>query len=175
MTTVPRSEPGWTPNDGETMRNDDGWADRHQTWDAAGIARLMAALNDAGVTYLRLEILSAGLNLEVRRGETGETVAPSPASPPTSDTTAEAAVPPADDLVTAPLLGLFYRRAAPDQPPFAEVGGRVEANQPIGVIEVMKTYHEVRAPRAGVIEAFLVEDEAPVQYGEPIARLAPAG
>jgi KipI family sensor histidine kinase inhibitor len=55
---------------------------------------------------------------------------------------------------------------------YAEEGQQVEDGAVLGLIEVMKTYHEVRAPRAGVVEAFLVEDGATVQFGEPLARLA---
>ena len=69
------------------------------------------------------------------------------------------------------MLGVFYRRPGPDQPPLAEPGQPVEAGQAIGLIEVMKTYHDVTAPRAGVLSEFLVEDAAFVEYGAPIARL----
>ena len=45
--------------------------------------------------------------------------------------------------VTAPTDGVFYRRPAPDAAPFVEPGGRVEAGQPVGLVEVMKTFNQI--------------------------------
>jgi acetyl-CoA carboxylase biotin carboxyl carrier protein len=76
------------------------------------------------------------------------------------------------EIVTAPILGVLYRRSAPDQPLLVESGARVEAGQPICLIEVMKSYHEVTAPRAGTLVEFLVADGDYVEYGQAIARIA---
>jgi biotin carboxyl carrier protein len=57
-------------------------------------------------------------------------------------------------VVAAPLLPVFYRRHAPDQPPLAETGQRVEVGKALGLPEAMETYHEATAPRAGVVAAF---------------------
>jgi acetyl-CoA carboxylase biotin carboxyl carrier protein len=54
----------------------------------------------------------------------------------------------------------------------ADVGQTVRAGQTIAVVEVMKTYHGVAVPRDGTLTAFLVEDGAFVEYGQPLARLA---
>lgn len=144
-----------------------------EAWDPAGVARVVAMLRDVGVTSFRIEVAVAGLDLklELRRGPDGDLV-PVETVPSTATAADAAASAQADeDLVTAPLLGVFYRRSAPDQAPFAEVEQQVEAGQVLGLLEVMKTYHEVTAPRAGVIAAFLVEDGQFVEYGAPIVRL----
>jgi len=71
------------------------------------------------------------------------------------------------------VLGVFFRRSAPDQPVLAEPGSLVTAGQVICVLEVMKTYHEVTAPERGTLLAFAVEDGDFVEYGQLIAHIKP--
>jgi biotin carboxyl carrier protein len=73
--------------------------------------------------------------------------------------------------ILSPLPGTFYRRPAPDKPPYKEVGDIVSAGDVIGLVEVMKTFYEVKAESAGKISKFHVENEAAIQAGEPIADL----
>lgn len=73
--------------------------------------------------------------------------------------------------IAAPLPGTFYRRPAPEQPPFKNEGEPVAAGEQIGLIEVMKTFTAVLAEEAGRIHRFLVENEAPVMAGEPLYEL----
>jgi antagonist of KipI len=79
--------------------------------------------------------------------------------------------PPRVIVVHSPALGRFFRRREPGEPLLAEAGQRVVAGDPLGVIEVMKTYHEVAAPVSGLLTAFLIEDEQVVEYGQPVARI----
>jgi len=80
---------------------------------------------------------------------------------------------PASDgpAITAPMLGVFYRRPAPGAEPFVQPGDRVEPDTTIGIIEIMKLMNPVAAGVAGVIADFAVEDGAQVQFGQVIARL----
>ncbi len=73
--------------------------------------------------------------------------------------------------IVSPLPGTFYRRAAPDQPPYKAEGDPVAEGEVIGLIEVMKSFHEVKATAAGTIRAFLVENEDAVMAGQPLAEL----
>jgi acetyl-CoA carboxylase biotin carboxyl carrier protein len=73
--------------------------------------------------------------------------------------------------IVSPLPGTFYRRAAPDQPPYKNDGDAVAEGEVIGLIEVMKSFHEVKATASGTIRAFLVENEDAVMSGQPIAEL----
>jgi len=70
-----------------------------------------------------------------------------------------------------PLPGIFYRRPSPDQPAFKEVGDMVAAGDPVGLVEVMKTFTQVPAEAAGRLVRFLVDDEAEVMAGEPLYEL----
>jgi biotin-dependent carboxylase-like uncharacterized protein len=136
-------------------------------WTPDGVIRIIAEAERAGVTHLRLEVASAGITLDLTRGTAGLR------STTTDDSAPLAADTPADDTltITAPLLGTFYRRRTPEEPPLAEAGQAVGAGALIGLIEVMKTYHEITAPAAGTITGILVEDGHYVEYGQPLALL----
>ena len=75
------------------------------------------------------------------------------------------------EQILSPLPGTFYRRPSPDQPVFKEVGDTVAVGDVIGLIEVMKSFNEVQADRAGTLTAFIAEDEEPVMAGQPLAEL----
>ena len=70
--------------------------------------------------------------------------------------------------VKSPMVGTAYRRPSPDAKPFVEVGSQVAAGEKVLLIEAMKTFNEIVAPRAGVIAAIMVEDGQPVEYGETL-------
>ncbi|GII82435.1 hypothetical protein Ssi03_04250 [Sphaerisporangium siamense] len=76
-------------------------------------------------------------------------------------------------LVTAPMVGTFYRAREPGAPPFVQVGDLVEAGQQVGVIEAMKLMNAVQAERAGRVSEIVAEDGAPVQYEDPLLALVP--
>lgn len=71
--------------------------------------------------------------------------------------------------VEAQLPGIFYRRPSPDAEPFIQEGDTVEQGAAIGLIELMKSYHEVVAPVGGKLARFTVENEAEVDVGTEIA------
>ncbi|MEX0758786.1 MAG: acetyl-CoA carboxylase [Tistlia sp.] len=75
------------------------------------------------------------------------------------------------DQIISPLPGTFYRRPAPDQPPYKEVGDSVAKGDVVGLVEVMKSFHEVKSTVEGRIAEFLVENEGPVQAGQRLATL----
>ncbi|MGH1483663.1 MAG: acetyl-CoA carboxylase [Geminicoccales bacterium] len=73
--------------------------------------------------------------------------------------------------ILSPLPGTFYRRPAPDQPSFKEVGDEVREGDVIGLVEVMKVFSEVKAEVTGKVTAFLVENEDPVMAGAALVEL----
>jgi acetyl-CoA carboxylase biotin carboxyl carrier protein len=77
-----------------------------------------------------------------------------------------------DTAVRAQIPGIFYRRPDPGSPPYVEEGDAVEAGTVVGLVEVMKQFHEVHAESAGTIVAFEVENEGMVAPGDVIARIA---
>lgn len=71
----------------------------------------------------------------------------------------------------SPLPGTFYRSSAPDQPPFKADGDAVAVGEVIGLIEVMKSFHEVRAEVAGQNIRFVTDNEDPVMAGAALAEV----
>lgn len=71
-------------------------------------------------------------------------------------------------VVTAPMVGTFYRAPNPGAAPFVEVGQSVAEGDALCIIEAMKLLNEIEADKAGVIKEILVENGAPVEYGQPL-------
>ncbi|WP_043338637.1 acetyl-CoA carboxylase biotin carboxyl carrier protein [Belnapia moabensis] len=98
--------------------------------------------------------------------------APLPAATPAVVATiaAEAEVPDAKHpgLVASPMVGVAYLSPEPGQAPFVTVGAKVAQGQTLLLIEAMKTFNQIRAPRAGTVTRILVESGTPVEYGEPL-------
>ena len=104
--------------------------------------------------------------------------APTPAPEPVAAAPAPAAAPadvPDGDRVVSPSVGLFWRAPAPGAPPFVEVGGRVAAGDTVAIVEVMKLMNHVVAANDGVVVAILVENGAPVEFGETLVVIDPDG
>ena len=76
-----------------------------------------------------------------------------------------------ESQIRSPLPGTFYRKPAPDQPPFKEAGDRVEVDDVVGLVEVMKSFHEVKSDVSGVIVQFLIKNEHPISPGQVIAEV----
>lgn len=84
-----------------------------------------------------------------------------------------AAAEPAGAAVTAPSFGVVHLAPSAGAEPFVKVGQRVEAGQPLCVIEAMKVFSPVEAEGAGTVAEILVEDGAEVSAGQPLFRLEP--
>lgn len=74
----------------------------------------------------------------------------------------------AQHQVLSPLPGIFYRRPAPERPPYKEEGDRVAEGDVVGLIEVMKQFTEVHADANGKIVQFLVGNEEALEAGQPV-------
>jgi acetyl-CoA carboxylase biotin carboxyl carrier protein len=82
----------------------------------------------------------------------------------------------ADNLITikSPMIGTFYRRAAPDKPLMAEEGTEVSPGKVVCIIEAMKLFNEIESEVKGTIVKVLVEDASPVEYDQPLFLVQPA-
>jgi acetyl-CoA carboxylase biotin carboxyl carrier protein len=143
------------------------------------IAELIAA-ND----LTEFEVEKGDLRIRAARGYFGPPAAahaialPNHAPPPVAAAPAaakpapavSAAPPPAEhpDAVKSPMVGTAYLRPSPDAKAFIEIGARVAAGDKLLLIEAMKTFNDIVAPKGGVVTSILVEDGQPVEYGEPL-------
>ncbi len=94
--------------------------------------------------------------------------APAPASHPAP---APAPAPSGDIFITSPFVGTFYRSSSPETPSFVEVGSTVTRGQPLCIVEAMKLFNELEAEFPCVIEAVLLENAQPVEYGAKLFRV----
>jgi acetyl-CoA carboxylase biotin carboxyl carrier protein len=77
---------------------------------------------------------------------------------------AEAAAHPG--AVTSPMVGVAYLSPEPGSAVFVSIGQQVAAGQVLLLIEAMKTFNQIKAPKAGTVARILVQNSAPVEYGE---------
>ena len=66
------------------------------------------------------------------------------------------------------MVGTVYLRSSADAAPFVEVGTQVKPGDKVLLVEAMKTFNEILAPRAVTVTGILVEDGQPVEYGQPL-------
>jgi acetyl-CoA carboxylase biotin carboxyl carrier protein len=98
------------------------------------------------------------------------THAPSALAPsaPASAAKTEASASEHAGAIKSPMVGTAYRRPSPEAKAFVEIGSQVKAGDKILLVEAMKTFNDIVAPRAGTVTAIMVEDGQPVEYGEPL-------
>lgn len=77
-------------------------------------------------------------------------------------------------LVRAPMVGTFYHSPGPGEPPFVSVGGVVDEDTVIGIVEAMKLMNRITADRSGVVRDVLVSDGRSVEFEQPLLVLDPS-
>ena len=73
--------------------------------------------------------------------------------------------------IRSPIPGIFYRRPSPDEEEYVQEGDAIEAGAVVGLVEVMKQFHNVVADQAGTVGAFQIENEGMVDAGQPIVTI----
>jgi len=162
---------------------------------AKEIKAILQAMVATETDELTLE--TPDFKLSVRRSVPAPSPAPAPSPPPaavpaapapppplaaeapTPDEPATETAPEAGDCpgcveITAPIVGTFYRKPAPDAEPFVNVGDRIEKGQVVCIIEAMKLFNEIESEVSGIVRKILVEDGEPVEYGQPLFLVEPA-
>lgn len=81
---------------------------------------------------------------------------------------APAAAEPEGHVVTAPMVGTFYRSGSPGAASFVEIGSAVKAGDTLCILEAMKLMNEIESDVAGTVKAILVENGQPVEFGQPM-------
>ncbi|HEY0640407.1 MAG TPA: acetyl-CoA carboxylase biotin carboxyl carrier protein [Pseudonocardiaceae bacterium] len=76
-------------------------------------------------------------------------------------------------VVNSPMVGTFYHAPTPGEPPFVSVGGIVEKDTVIGIVEAMKLMNRITADQDGVVREVLVANGGSVEFGQPLVSLDP--
>ncbi|MDZ4287389.1 MAG: acetyl-CoA carboxylase biotin carboxyl carrier protein [Prosthecobacter sp.] len=156
--------------------------------DLKQIKQIVALMAENDLTYFHFE--NQGSKVELRRGSDLQAAKeflrslPMPAAAPLAMAAPVAAAPAAaipgspapkaesaGPTINSPMVGTFYRSAAPGEAIFVNVGDTVDENTNVCIIEAMKVMNEIKADMRGVIARVLVEDGKPVQYGQPLFEL----
>ena len=133
------------------------------------VRTLAAVMHESLVT--ELDLAFGALSVRLRRPAEADQIETGPlpvAARPSAPVTAER-----EHVITAPMIGTYYAAPTPGSSPFIAEGDEVAAGQTIGIIEAMKIMNEIVADRGGIVTAVLVTNGEPVEYGTPLARLAP--
>lgn len=146
-------------------------------FDPEAIRELAKILRETDLT--EIELVESDSRIRVARQVTVQAVAnlpaaPAPAASPAAAAPAAPVAEPALDLaahpgaVTSPMVGVAYLSPEPGAAAFVTVGSRVAQGQTLLLIEAMKTFNQIRAPKAGTVTRILIESGSPVEYGEPL-------
>jgi acetyl-CoA carboxylase biotin carboxyl carrier protein len=135
--------------------------------DRALIRELASLLDETGLTEIevsdkehRLRVARQPAALAAALPAAGTVVAPAaPSAEPASPANHPGAL-------KSPMVGTLYHAAEPGAAPFVAVGAQVRKGQIVAIIEAMKTFNEIPSPRDGVVRQILVENGAPVEYGD---------
>ena len=76
-------------------------------------------------------------------------------------------------IIKSPMVGTFYKASGPDAAPFVKVGDRIGPEKTACIIEAMKVFNEIPAGVSGQVVAVLVENGAPVEFGQPLIKVDP--
>ena len=144
---------------------------------ADAVRQLAKLLDETGLT--EIEYATGAFRVRVSRQRTvvNETAAPAPApassnAPPVSTpVAAPALIEKAYDAthpgaVKSPMVGTGYLAPEPGAAAFVSVGDRVKEGQTLMLIEAMKTFNEIKSPRAGTVRKIMIENQQPVEYGD---------
>jgi acetyl-CoA carboxylase biotin carboxyl carrier protein len=152
------------------------------------IRRLVGLLEEKNLAVFELEI--EGLKVKIARSVPPPAPVPAPAAAaapaaeaprmPEAPSPAQAAGPLPElakghHLITSPMVGTFYRAPDPTSAPFVDIGDTVKKGQTLCIIEAMKLMNEIEADVDGTIAEIYVENAKPVEYGQKLFAINPAG
>jgi acetyl-CoA carboxylase biotin carboxyl carrier protein len=144
--------------------------------DADRVRALARLLEETGLT--EIEVGGEGWRVRVAKNAATTVATAAPASVAAMTGAATPAAAPASDVapdhpgvIKAPMVGIVYTVPEPNAPPFVKVGDAVAEGQTLLLIEAMKVFNPIKAPRAGKLTRMFVANGVPVEYGEPLLIL----
>jgi oxaloacetate decarboxylase alpha subunit len=158
-------------------RRDDGAAGPDEQTRSERIRELVRIVQESGVAEVTIE--DDLMRVTVRRTEEGEGAPAPPAAAPLGlpdEPAPRPVLPQRSDVIRieAPMVGTFYRAPEPGARPFVEVGDPVAVGQTLCILEAMKLMNEVKAEHEGIVRTILVENAAPVEFGQLLFELESA-
>lgn len=143
---------------------------------------LLEAFERSDWQEMTIQIGSDRLAVSRREGATDlaappvrEAAVPAPVAVATAPPAPAPVAAPTGLPVRSPSVGIFWRAPSPTEPPFVEVGARVDADDTIGIVEVMKLMQQVPAGVSGVVTAIPVGNAETVAFNQPLVFIDPTG
>jgi acetyl-CoA carboxylase biotin carboxyl carrier protein len=144
-------------------------------FDPDAIRALAAVLNETGLTEIEIAEKDSRIRVVRAAPQATATIAPVAVAPAAAAAAVAAAAEPDEashpGAVVSPMVGVAYLSPEPGAPPFITVGQSVAAGQTLLLIEAMKTFNQIRAPKAGTVARILIANSTPVEYGEVLLIL----
>ena len=145
-------------------------------FDLETIRKLLTLMDEHGLAELEIEHEDMAVRLRKAGHEVPAQAGAAPgAAPPAAPAAAGEAETEEEKLPTidSPMVGTFYEASSPEADPFVRVGDRVEESTVVCIVEAMKVFNEIRAEKSGTIEAVLLTNADPVEFGQPLFVLRP--
>jgi acetyl-CoA carboxylase biotin carboxyl carrier protein len=143
--------------------------------DPDAIRALAAVLSETGLSEIEIAEKDSRIRVVRAAPHANGVAAPAPAplapTPAVAPAAAEPDVASHPGAVTSPMVGVVYLSPEPGAPPFVNLGQNVVAGQTVLLIEAMKTFNQIRAPKSGTVARVLVGNGVPVEYGEVLMIL----
>jgi acetyl-CoA carboxylase biotin carboxyl carrier protein len=136
--------------------------------DIRKIKKLIEMLQESDL--MEIEVKEGEESVRIARGGTSRITPPKEHST-LSETNANP-IENTGSTIKSPIVGTFYRKPAPDKPPFVEVGGHVNAGDVVCIVEAMKMMNEIKSEFTGTVSAINVEDGEPVEFDQSIIIIA---
>ncbi len=147
-------------------------------FDVRRIRRLVELMNEHELG--EIELRDGDVRIRLRKHQepvitTYEPRTPVAAAPMESRAAAQPSAAPKSEehmaVIKSPMVGTFFVSPSPEAPAFIKVGDHVGPETPVCIIEAMKVFNEIPAEMAGQIVAVLVENGAPVEFGQPLFKV----
>jgi len=139
------------------------------------VRNLAEILSDTGLTEIEVESEHWRISLSKTPAPVTATVMAPAAAPIAAPVVADdaAAAQPENlsnhpGVIVSPMVGMAYTLPEPGAPEFVNVGDKVAQGDTVLLIEAMKVFNPIKAPRTGTVKRILVENSAPVEFGEPL-------
>ncbi len=136
------------------------------------VRKLASLMDETGLTEIEYEV--DDISIRVAKSAHSYVAAPTMAAPVAAQADSNAAAVAVADpaahpgAVKSPMVGVVYTSSDPDSPAFVKVGDTVSEGQTLLLIEAMKVFNPIAAPKVGRISQILIESGSPVEFGEPL-------
>ena len=138
--------------------------------DIRKIKKLIEMLQDSDLT--EIEVKEGEESVRIARGNNqplelrSTSITPASFNHPSKNN--EVSFKESGSTIKSPIVGTFYRKPAPDKPPFIEIGSSINAGDVVCIVEAMKMMNEIKSEFTGKVSAINIEDGEPVEFDQSL-------